>query len=469
MAEALHEILLWTGRLVLGYMMIVIGFYSFFTVVSAIHLRRTALLDDNNPYEELLDVSYTKPISILVPAYNEELGIYGSVRSLLSIHYPEYEVIVINDGSTDATLDVMIDRFRMVPVPRNVRKVLQTEEVRVVYRSTLYDNLYLLDKANGGKADALNAGINYASFPYFCSLDGDSVLERGSFLRVMKPILDSDGDVIASGGSIRIANGCTIESGEVVRIGLSRNPLVVMQVIEYLRAFLLGRIGLSRHNLLLIVSGAFGVFDKHWVVEAGGYRRSTVGEDMELIVRLHRMNNDRKLGKKIIYIPDPVCWTEAPESAKYLRRQRNRWHRGLLESLKLHFTMMFNPKYGAVGFVSMPYFLFIELLGPVVEGLTYLLMAVLFASGPTYWPFSLLLAAASVLYGSVFSMTAVLLEEWSLRKYPRLSDLLRLFAYALTESFWYRPLTVWWRIEGILQWIVGKRGWGTMKRKGVSA
>ncbi|TJY44597.1 glycosyltransferase [Cohnella pontilimi] len=450
-------------------MLIVLLFYGFFMVASLIYLRRIRKLDESFPYDELLNVSYTRPISILVPAFNEEAGICGSVRSLLSIEYPEFEVIVINDGSADGTLRTMIDSFRMEPVSRAVRKRLDTEQVRAVYRSNVYDNLYLVDKDNGGKADALNAGINYSAYPYFCSLDGDSVLERRSFLKVMKPILESGEEVIASGGSIRIANGCEIESGEVVKVGLSRRPLVVMQVIEYLRAFLLGRVGMSRHNLLIIVSGAFGVFNKHWVIEAGGYRRNTVGEDMELVMRLHRMNKDRKLNKQILYVPDPVCWTEAPESMKYLRRQRSRWHRGLLESLLVHRDMLFRPKYGSLGWISLPYFLFIELFAPLVEALAYVvLVATLFVSS-VYWEFSVLLLSVCLLYGSMFSMAAVVVEEWSLRKYPKARDILRLFVYALTESFWYRPLTVWWRCEAFVQWMAGKRGWGEMKRKGVSA
>jgi cellulose synthase/poly-beta-1,6-N-acetylglucosamine synthase-like glycosyltransferase len=328
--------------------------------------------------------------------------------------------------------------------------------------------LYVIDKKNGGKADALNAGINLSRFPYFCSLDGDSLIERESFLKVMKPILDSNGDVIASGGSVRIANGSIIEQGEIIRIGLPSNPLAVMQVIEYLRAFLMGMIGLSRHNLLLIISGAFGIFSKHWVVKAGGYRTSTVGEDMEFVVRLHRLNKKENLNKKIIYNTDPVCWTEAPESLKYLRRQRNRWHRGLFECLWLHRSMFGNPKYGMIGLVSFPCFVFIELLGPIVELISYVYIALSLVLGGVYLQFALLIFLLSLLYGSLLSLCAVLLEEWSQHKYSRVADVVRLFLYALTETIWYRPLTVWWRCEGLLQIVIGKRGWGDMKRKGIS-
>lgn len=437
-------------------------------IISFIQLRSQYQLDEIEPYEDLLNVSYTKPISILVPAYNESAGIYGSIRSLLSIEYPEYEIIVINDGSKDDTLEKMISRFKMVKINRVVQTKLATKEIKAVYQSTFYENLFLIDKDNGGKADSLNAGINMASYPYFCSLDGDSVLERDAFLKVMKPILDSNGEVIASGGSIRIANGCVIESGEIVKIGLSSKPVIVMQVIEYLRAFLMGRIGMSRHNLLLIVSGAFGVFSKEWVIDAGGYNHKTVGEDMELVVRLHRLIKERKENKKIVYVADPVCWTEAPEDFKFLRRQRTRWHRGLFESLWAHKNLLFNPKYGSIGFISMPYFLFIEFLGPVIELIGFIIMIISLFVGGVYFEFAILLFLMSILYGSVFSMMAVLLEEWSLRKFPKVTDIVRLVFFSLTETLWYRPLTVLWRCEGIWHILTRKSGWGEMIRKGVS-
>ncbi|MFI8687915.1 glycosyltransferase [Rossellomorea sp. NPDC077527] len=461
------NIMMFIGWFVLIYMILVISFYTILLVISLFQLRKTYGLDEWGPYEELLHLHQTKPVSILVPAYNESVGIMATVRSLLSIEYPEYEIIIINDGSTDDSLEKLIESFQLVKIKWVIRQQLETQPVRGVYQSKLYKNLLVIDKENGGKADALNAGINVSNFPYFCSIDGDSVLERTAFLKVMKPIVESDGEVIASGGSIRIANGCEIESGEIVKVGLSRSPLVVMQVIEYLRAFLMGRIGLSRHNLLLIVSGAFGVFSKRWVVDAGGYSH-TVGEDMELVVRLHRYVKEQKANKKIVYVPDPVSWTEAPESLKYLRRQRSRWHRGLFESLWIHRKLLFNPKYGSIGMVSMPYFLIIEFFGPVVELMGYIIMILSIFLGGVYLEFAILLFLLSILYGSVLSMAAVLLEEWSVRKFPKASDIARLFAYSLTETLWYRPLTVFWRCEGILDVIRKKRGWGEMARKGVS-
>ncbi|WP_282034724.1 glycosyltransferase family 2 protein [Metabacillus indicus] len=454
--------------ILLGYMCFVVAVYGGMLIVSLLTVRKQFNLNKTEPYEELLHSVYTKPVSILVPAYNESAGIYGTIRSLISIEYPEYEMLVINDGSTDDTLEKLIVRFQLKKIRRVVRKQLSTKEIKAVYQSDLYPNLYVIDKENGGKADALNAGINFSRFPYFCSLDGDSVIERNAFLKVLKPIIESGDEVIATGGSIRIANGCTIRNGELTAVGLSDKPLVVMQVIEYLRAFLAGRIGLSRTNLLLIVSGAFGVFSKRWVIEAGGYSH-TVGEDMELVVRLHRMIKERKLNKKIVYVPDPVCWTEAPESARFLRRQRKRWHRGLFESIWIHRKLLLNPKYKSIGLISMPYYFFVEFLGPIVELAGYLLLIVAWFRGDVYVDVALMFFLLSVIYGSLFSVAAVLMEEWSMEKYPHVSQLFVLFVYAMTESFWYRPLTVFWRIEGIIDVITGRKGWGDMVRKGVSS
>ncbi len=450
------------------YMVGIIFFYLILFFISAVQLRKEYKLDQHEPYEELSQSSFTRPVSILVPAYNEEAGIVPSVRSLLSINYPEYEVVVINDGSKDQTLEAVIQAFEMVKVEKVIRKQIKSNEIIRVYQSTIYENLYAVDKVNGGKADALNAGINVAHYPYFCSLDGDSIIERDAFAKVMKPIIDSKEEIVAVGGSVRIANGCRIERGEVMKVELSKRPLVVMQVIEYFRAFLMGRIGLSRHNLLLIISGAFGVFHRESVIKVNGYRTDTVGEDMDLVVRLHKQIKEEKSGKRIVYVPDPVCWTEAPESSKILRRQRSRWHRGLFESLWHNKKMLCNPKYGLVGVVSMPYFLIVEFLGPVIELLGYIIMVLSPFVGGIYTSFAVLLFLLAVIYGSLLSMSAVLLEEWSLRRYSKVQDLVRLYFYSLSEAFWFRPLTVFWRVEGIVQLIRRNNSWGEMSRKGVS-
>lgn len=455
------------------YMGIVILVYTGQLLLALFHLRKERKLYKKAIYEDYLEINYTKPVSILVPAYNEQEGITETVRSLLSLKYPLYEIVVINDGSTDETVDRLLKEFHMISQENEYHSTIETAEIKQMYRSTVFPNIILIDKYNGGKADALNAGLNVSNYPYVCSIDADSILENDALLKVMKPIILSGTDedeVIASGGNIRIANGSEIQLGAVLSKKLSKNPLVVMQVIEYLRAFLMGRIGLSQRNLILIISGAFSVFSKSWVMKIGGYSTKTVGEDMELIVRLHRYVYNNKLKKRIMFVPDPVCWTEAPESMKYLRRQRSRWHRGLLESLWTHRRMTLNPKYKGIGLVAFPYFWLIEFFGPIIELIGYSYMVFSFFLGGIFLEFAVVFFLLFLLHGTIFSITAVILDGWTLNQYPHFSDLVLLFIYSLTEIFWYRPLTVLWRCSGLIQMLVSRtsHSWGEMKRKGIA-
>src|SRR6185369_10958297 len=270
-------------------------------------------------------------ISVLVPAYNEEANIAASIRSLLQLDYPDYEVVVINDGSRDRTLDVLREEFALQEFPEAFLVRLQTRPVRGLYRSLVHPQLRVIDKVNGGKADALNAGINGARFPLFCGVDADSILQQDSLRLVARPFLE-DPSTVACGGTIRIANGCQMSGGALVRAGVPRSYLALCQTVEYLRAFLFGRAGWSPLNALLIISGAFGLFDKEVVVQVGGYRTDSIGEDMELVVRLHRILRKRRQKYRIALVPDPVCWTEAPEDLQTLKNQRVRWQRGLSDS-----------------------------------------------------------------------------------------------------------------------------------------
>lgn len=431
-------------------------------------LRKQYRLNKEDIEEDYIDAIYSKPVSIIVPAYNEEIGIVNNIHSLLSLRYPETEIVVVNDGSTDETQRTVIKHFQMKPIQKIVREQLSTEPILNIYQSQVHPNLLLVEKENGGKADALNAGINISKYPYFCSIDGDSILEEKSLLRVMKPIILSNEDVIASGGNIRIANGHDVQLGSVFQTNLSSNYLVIMQIVEYLRAFLMGRIALSKFNLVLIISGAFSVFSKKWVIEAGGYSKQTIGEDMEVVVKLHRMLKEKKLKKRIEFVSDPVCWTEAPESLAVLRNQRRRWHQGLIESLWKHKRMTFNPRYGAIGMVSFPYFWLIECLGPIIELGGYIYIIIAFFMGQIYYEIAILLLLLFVLYGAVFSIASILLEAWSMKTYPKSKDLFRLLVLSLSEMFWYKPLTLIWRMEGLIRFILGRQEWGQMKRQGLS-
>ncbi|WP_026582871.1 glycosyltransferase family 2 protein [Bacillus sp. J33] len=468
MQEVTEKIGLFFGSAILLYMVIVILAYTLMLAIAFIHIRKYSLLDKEEADEENLGSIHMKPISIIVPAFNEEAGILDTVHSLLSLRFPQTEIIIVNDGSTDSTQQKLIQEFHFREADKVIRKELPTKSITRVFQSAVHQGVWLIEKENGGKADALNAGINFSRYPYFCSIDGDSILNEKSLLRVMKPIISSDGDVIAAGGNVRIANGSFIQSGTVMETILAKNYLIVMQVIEYLRAFMMGRISFSRYNLVLIISGAFSVFSKEWAVKAGGYAINSIGEDMELVVKLHRYIKENNLKKSIEFVPDPVCWTEAPEKISTLRKQRRRWHQGLIESLWKHKRMTLNPKYGAVGMVSFPYFWFIECLGPVIELGGYIYIIAAFFMGDIYFEFAVLLALLFILYGSVLSIASVLLDAWSKDVYPRKSDLFRLIFMSLTEVFWYKPISLLWRMEGLLFFLIRKQEWGDMQRIGHS-
>ena len=441
--------------------------YLVFTVVAFFRLRSHRRRWTPHELGTVMRSPATPGISLIAPAHNEEATIGESIRSLLLLNYPAFEIVVVNDGSKDRTVAVAAEAFDLVRAPVSYAQPLSTKPVRGVYRSLTTQDLVLIDKENGGKADAINAGINAARYPLVCVMDADSLLEEHALMRAVLPFIE-DPSTVAAGGIIRVANGCRIENGRVTDVRLPRNALAAFQVVEYLRAFLAGRVAHSAFNGLLIISGAFGLFRRDLVVEAGGLRHDTIGEDMEMVVRLHRLCRDRGRPYRIVFQPDPVCWTEAPEEASVLARQRNRWQRGTLQVLNYHRAMIGNRRYGAVGLFSMPYYLVFEALGPIVEFLGYVVTVVAVALGLLDIVFAELLFVAAVLYGALISLSAVLLEEMSFRRYPRVRDLLLLCAYGILENFGYRQMTTWWRLKGIIDYFRGRQGWGAMTRKGFS-
>lgn len=409
------------------------------------------------------------PIALLAPAFNESLTISQSVRSLLSLHYPNFEVVVINDGSSDNTLSVLIETFDLKPIQRHYDLGISHQSIRGLYGASHQPRLIVVDKVNGGKADALNAGINVSRAPIFCSMDADSLLEPDALLRAVRPFVEDPVRTVAVGGTVRIANGCVIADGRVVEVRAPRNPLALLQTVEYLRAFLMARLAWSRINTLTIISGAFGLFRRESVIEAGGYTHGTVGEDMELVVKLHRLMRDQGLSYRIAFVPEPVCWTEAPESLSVLGRQRSRWHRGALETFERHWPMLFIPRYGRVGAIGFGYILLVDVLGPVVEALGYLLIPLFWMAGLLSVDYLLAFLAMSFTFGVVISVGSLALEESELRRFPRTRDIVLLSFVAVLENFGYRQLNTVWRLRGVWQYFRRSQSWGTMTRKGFGA
>lgn len=408
-------------------------------------------------------------ISVLAPAFNEELTIVESARSLLSLHYPDFEVIIINDGSRDGTLDRLISEFGLEKIDRFVDHSLTHATIRGFYGSPSLPQLLVIDKENGGKADALNAGINCCRTALFCAIDADSILEADALLRVVRPFIDEPHRTVAAGGTIRIANGCRVDSGRIVDIQLPRNFLALVQIVEYLRAFLMARLGLGKMQALTVISGAFGIFRRQRVVNVGGYSHGTVGEDMELVLKLHRHMRDLGLDYSIDFIAEPVCWTECPDTLKVLGRQRARWQRGALECFVKHRDMLFNPRYGRIGFVGFGQILLVDVIGPLLEMLGYVLLPLLWFMGLLAMPWMLAFLSVTFTFGIFLSMATLVLEEIQLRRFPKARELAVLAAVAVLENFGYRQLSNVWRLQGWWQFLRKQQGWGTMTRKGFAA
>jgi cellulose synthase/poly-beta-1,6-N-acetylglucosamine synthase-like glycosyltransferase len=405
-------------------------------------------------------------IALLAPAFNEELTIVESINSLLALHYPDFEVIVINDGSKDSTLATVIEHFGLERVERYHDVRVRHQPIRGLYATPRLPRLIVVDKENGGKSDALNAGINVARSPLFCSMDADSLLESDALIRAVRPFIEEPRKTLAVGGTIRIANGSRIEAGQVVDMKLPRNFLALVQIVEYLRAFLMARLALSSMQALTVISGAFGIFQRRAALRVGGYSHGTVGEDMELVIKLHRLYRERKEPYRIDFIPEPVCWTEVPESLAVLGRQRARWQRGALETFFRHRKMLFNPRYGRVGFLGFGHILVVDVLGPLVEVFGYFLVPLLWGLDLLSVDYLLAFLAVTFTLGVFVSASTLILEEVELRRFPHARDLAILTAIAVAENFGYRQLANFWRIRGWWQFLNKQQGWGTMTRKG---
>jgi cellulose synthase/poly-beta-1,6-N-acetylglucosamine synthase-like glycosyltransferase len=405
------------------------------------------------------------PISVLMPAYNMEPNIVESVRAQLTLRYPHHEVIVINDGSKDGTLDRLRTEFGLYEVPPAIPRRIQTEHVRGYYRSRVASSLLVIDKENGGKADALNAGLCAARYPLVVAADADTMIAEDALLRLARPFLLGD-PVVAAGGTIRVANGCGIKHARVVEPRFPGRFLAALQITEYLRAFLFGRIGWNRLGGNLIVSGAFGLFRRDHLLDIGGYHTGSVVEDLDLVVRLHEHLREKGIEYSIPLLPDPIAWTEVPPDLKTLGRQRERWHRGLIATMVQHRRVLFNRRYGPLGFIHFPFFIFGEMLAPVVELIGYTVTLIGLLLGILSWTHMWLFFSVALGYGILLSLWAIVFEQATFRMYRRRGDFLRLVACAFVEPFGYRQLTVLWRLKSFWTAARGNVQWGEMKRYG---
>ncbi|NNL65833.1 MAG: glycosyltransferase [Myxococcales bacterium] len=454
---------------ILVYFLVLNSLVLCLVVLGFLRTRRVTAMVHTRDLRSRMQSPLMSPVSVIVPAYNEAANIVETAHSLLQLRYPRFEVLIVNDGSDDETLERLVERFALYPVGRGFEQRVPCQKIRAIYESRRHPNLVVVDKENGGKGDALNAGLNVSRYPLFCGIDGDSVLEADALLRVVRPFHEHPDTMVAAGGTVRIANGSLLRAGRVVDVGLARGVLPRVQVVEYLRAFLFGRMGWASLGGLLIISGAFGVFQRRAVIEAGGYATDSVGEDMELVVRLHRSLRDRGQRYRIGFVPEPVCWTEAPASLAVLRRQRTRWQRGLIDSFSRHRQMLCNPRYGTVGLLAMPYYFLFELLGPLVELSGYVVVPLSYMLGILDLSVLQAFFAAAVLYAVVISIVAMLLDDLAFRRYRGIGQLLSLASAAVVEAVAFRPLCAWWRSLAFWHHARKDMSWGRMDREGLAA
>lgn len=462
----IYEIIVWLFLLYSVAVMSVYAWIGIYAYGAIIRYKHRHVVTDYN-------VIATNPnapgFSILAPAYNEGKTIVENVRSLLSMYYPNLEIIIINDGSKDDSMARLIDAYELEKVSFTVQGNLETRPIRGVYRSknAAFRRLIIVDKENGGKADALNVGINVSSKEYIVCIDVDCILEQDAILKLAKPFLEqTDSRVIACGGVIRLANNCKVVNGKIVEVNLPKTLLGRSQALEYIRAFILGRMAWSRASGLILISGAFGAFDRDIVLKCGGYDKNTVGEDMELVVRMRRYMVEQHEPHSVISIPDPLCWTEVPESRKILVRQRNRWMRGTMETLWKHRKLFFNPKYGRLGMISYPYWFFFEFMGPLVEFSGYVVFFVLLFLGMINWPFFLVLLALMLASGVLYSTYAILVDLVSRQVYTKRQHLAGLIGTAMVEPFYFHIIVVTACVRGVIDYLRKKHSWGEMTRQG---
>ena len=455
--------------LIVSYFFLANGTYTLLMIVSLVsvwlHNRRLGYLS----LDELRESPVTPPATIIMPAWNEQDVIVESVRSILRTDYPSLEVIVVDDGSSDESLKRLISAFRLIKMDLIYRPRLATKPIRGIYLNPRMPNLLVISKENGGKPDALNVGINLCRTPYFCTLDADCILERDALLRLMRPIVKSPQNTVASGGIVRILNGCEVKDGKVIKVDLPKGAVERFQVVEYLRSFLFGRTGWNLLGGTLIVSGAFAVFHRETVIETGGFLHDTVTEDMDLIVQIHRWAVHHRRKIKMNFTSDPVCWTECPARIPMLGRQRRRWQMGLCQTLWKSSEMLFNSQYGVVGLLSFPFHLYVEALGAVVEFLGYFMVPLALMFGMVPVPLFVLFVILSLVYSSFLSVGAVLLEELTYRRYPSFRDLMILLVYAVLENIGYRQVVLYYRVQGVFRFVLGFRQWEKVTHVGATA
>ena len=457
-----YFIFFYATALILSYMVL--------AVFSFISINRYKSYNTDIDDEELLNSELAPGISVIAPAYNEEKTIIINVKSLLTLNYPLFEVIIVNDGSKDDTLDLLIKEFDLVEAPFAYVEKIKSKPYKRTFKSQnpKYDILTVIDKENGGtKADAFNAGLNASVFPYYLNTDVDCILARNTLSKMIKPVLNSKTRVIAVGATLRMSNNCDIEEGVITRVRPPKALIPRFQELEYIRSYLLGKMGWELINAVPNVSGGLGMFDKEIAIKAGGYGADSHAEDMDMMTRMavHMMNN--KIPYKIGYIPLSCCWTEGPPNIQILGRQRTRWASGLFQMFSDHRKILFNPKYKNLGLITFPYVFIFEFLAPIIEAFGILFTIFLILFGQVNWTFAPLILFYSYAFAVMISSIVIIWDQMTFKYYNTTREVLKLFVIALIEPFLYHPMIMFFSLKGYFSFITSRElAWGTMTRQG---
>ncbi|MGD9639433.1 MAG: glycosyltransferase [Alphaproteobacteria bacterium] len=455
-----------------SYAILALGLFQNFIYLlqiplAAAELFRMKLKQHDEHTWWLVTSDITIPISVIIPAFNEEITICNTVKATLNTQYPSFEVIVVNDGSKDDTLNALINKYNLNKTDRFYENNLIHKKIRGIYTTPTYPNLVVIDKENGGRSDAINVGIDISRNPLFCTLDADSLLDPSALLKTVQPFIDKPDKIVATGGTVRILNGCDVEDGVIKKVRLTYKLLPLFQIVEYIRAFLMGRLAWSRVGILTIISGAFSVFRRDIAIKVGGFSTTTIGEDFELVMKIHKYCLKNKQEYEMKFVPEPVCWTEAPENLSVLKSQRIRWQQGGLEVFFKHIEMLLNPRYGRIGIIAYPTIFIFDVIGPLAELAGYFLIPIFYLLGALNIEFMIAFLCLFFVFGVFISMMSLVLEEMSLKRFSSAKDLFILGLAGILENFGYRQFNNIWRIIGWWRFLLKKQKWGDMKRVGV--
>lgn len=443
--------------------------YSTFLILSVISGALELFRESKKRrYNNKIEHEYYIPVSIIVPAHNEEITVVDTVKSLLMMDYRLYEIIVVDDGSTDQTMQVLVDAFQLQKVNRPINRQITCKKELNVFEGVINGfSIMLIQKENGGKADALNMGINASRFPYFVCMDADSVLQKDSLKSIVRPVLE-DNSVAAVGGLVRISNCAVLNQGELIDYHMPWNPIVGMQILEYDRSFMASRILMDKFNGNLIISGAFGLFKREMVISIGGYDVSTMGEDMELVVKIHAFCRINKIDYSIKYAPDAICWSQCPSSIKDLKKQRRRWFIGLFQCLKKHNRIFMSPEFGVIGYVSYLYYLLYELLSPFIELFGIITMVLAYMVNLINVPFMIMFFLIYALYGAVLTITAFFARIYTQNIKLSFLDVIKSIYLCLVESLFFRFIQAFTRMTALFHYKKKKNVWGQIQRQKIN-